>query len=189
MLIVDNGIESGQSLAMPLNQPNSGDEDDLGYYDPIDRKDAYQGMEKLIQFLETIPYFDGRVTNQLQLLAGDFAETGHLAESEACCRKALWATSQYDDSEHERCDLLAELASTLKQQGRFAEAEAALREAYQLADSYPMNLGVCEEVADALKLLLDAQGKTEEASTWKERAEILKKGQIEEQRRRANGNS
>ena len=40
MLIVDNGIESGQSLAMPLNQPNSGDEDDLGYYDPIDRKDA-----------------------------------------------------------------------------------------------------------------------------------------------------
>ena len=174
---------------MPLNQPSSGDKDDLEYYDPIGRKDAYQGMEKLIQFLETIPFFDRRVTSQLCLLAMDFAETGHLKEAEACVRKALWATSKYDDSEHERCDFLAELGKTLKQQGRLAEAESALRQAYELADNYPMRLNICERVARDLAVLFETQGKADEASVWKERVEILKKGQIDQLLRRVNGNS
>lgn len=173
---------------LSVNQPNSGDEE-LDYYDPIGRKDAYQGMEKLIQFLETIPFFDRRVTSQLCLLAMDFSERGHLDEAEACVRKALWATSQYDDSEHERCDFLAVLGNTLKQQGRFAEAESTLREAYELADNYPMRLSICERVARDLAVLFETQGKAHEASAWKERVEILKKGQIDELRRRVDGNS
>ena len=174
---------------MPLNQPSSGDKDDLEYYDPIGRKDAYQGMEKLIQFLETIPFFDRQVTSQLCLLAMDFTETGHLKEAEACVRKAIWATSQYDDSEHERCDFLAVLGSTLKQQGRFSDAESALREAYELADNYPMRFSICERVVRDLAVLFETQGKADEATVWKERVEVLRMGQIDELRSRVDGNS
>jgi len=166
-----------------MNQPSDGGPDDEAEVPqsqkvPIENRNALDGMENMDWLSEQILKFDRRAICSLQMIAEAFLEERQFDKAEACSRMALRAIDQFHHSEGLRCDVLTDLARALRPQGRFTEAETTLREAYERADSHPLDLLTCWGVARELQLLLESQGK-EESAIWKERAEILIKGKFQ----------
>ncbi len=127
-----------------------------------------------------IVLFDRRGIYTLLMIAQAF-EVGHqYVKAEQCCRTALKAIHDIDRNAAWRCDVLADLASSLSHQGRYVEAEDALRQAYDLADCEALDLLTCWEIAKKLTVLLEVQRKTAESREWKQRADALLKVVVNE---------
>jgi len=108
----------------------------------------------------------GQLSSHAKFLAADLRELGRLDQAEAAFRESLELANRANGARggSDSADTLLHLGYTLQLQGRYAEAEAAMREAYAItrAHELPTSQWLNDNRA-RLGNLLRAQGRTAEA--------------------------